>query len=178
MTEDARYLTLARITRPRGNRGEVLAENLAGGVDRFAQVSKVRAVLPGRPALELGIDSAWEHKGRLVLKFEGVESIDDAERLRHAEVRATREQLGPLPEGEFYFDDLVGCSVVDLDSGSEVGTVTGIDEPPGGALLFTIEDGRGGELMIPFANEICREVDVEAKRIGVRLPEGLAELKV
>ncbi len=177
MKEDAEHVTLARITRPRGNKGEVAAENLSDGLRYFAKGGRLQAVLPDRTMLEVGIDSAWEHKGRLILKFEGFETISDAERLRFAELKVRKDALETPPEGEYFLDDLIGCRMVDQDSCRELGTVADVYEPPGGLPLFSVEDSDGKELLVPFAREICREVDVESKRIAVCLPAGMEDLK-
>ncbi len=177
MQADAEYLAVARITRPRGNRGEVVAENLAGGLRCFFPGTAVRVAGPQRPECIMHLDRAWEHNGRLVLKFAGVDTIADAERLRLAEVRADRKALGPLQAGEYFLADLVGCTMVDAGSGREIGVVADVYDPPGEVLLLSVRDGRSKELLVPFASEICCEVDVGSKRIAVRLPEGLEDLK-
>ena len=178
MKEDDEYLTIARITRPRGNRGEVAADDLVGKMRYFERGRNVRVALPSCARLELEIERAWEHKGRLILKFAGLGSISDAERLRLAKVQVRRDSLEPLPSGDYYFDDLVGCSLVDDATGREVGSVAEVYEPPGGVLLLSVVDDKQRELLVPFANEICQEVNIEAKRILARLPDGMEELKV
>ena len=177
MKEDAEHVKLARITRPRGNKGEVAAENLSDGLRHFTVGGRVQAVFPDRTFLELRIVRAWEHKGRLILKFEGFDTISDADRLRFAELRVRKDALEPLPEGEYFVDDLIGCRMVDHDSSRELGTVADVYEPPGGVLLFSVEDGDGKELLVPFVKEICREVDIDSKRIAVSLPAGMEDLK-
>ena len=177
MKEETEYLTLARITRPRGNRGEVAAENFADGLRRFTQGTKVEALLPNGTPLELGIDRAWEHKGRLILKFSGFNTIGDAERLRFATLRVKKSALESLPEDEYFLDDLIGCRMVEQATGREIGTVSEVFEPPGGVLLFSVEDSEGKEMLVPFANEICKEIDIAAGCIEVRLPEGMEDLK-
>jgi 16S rRNA processing protein RimM len=177
MKEDAEYLTIARITRPRGNKGEVAADDLVGNMRFFESGGKVEVVLPNRARLELEIERAWEHRGRLMLKFAGVGTIPDAERLRLAEVQVRKDSLEALPEGEYYFDDLVGCSLVDEATGRELGSIAEVYEPPGGMLLLSVVDEGKQEMLVPFANEICREVDTESKRVLVRLPDGMEDLK-
>lgn len=177
MKEDAEYVKLARITRPRGNKGEIAAENLSDGLRHFTVGGRVQAVFPDRTLLELTIVRAWEHKGRLILKFEGFDTISDADRLRFAELRVRKDALEPLREGEYLVDDLIGCRMVDQDSSRELGTVADVFEPPGGVLLFSVEDSDGKELLVPFAKEICREVDIASKRIAVSLPAGMEDLK-
>lgn len=177
MEEEADYLTLAKITRPRGNRGEVSAENLTDGLRGFAKGGRLEAQLPNRVPFEVEVEEAWEHNGRLILKFAGYDSIAAAEGLRFAEVRTKRASLEPLPEGEYFLDDLIGCRMIDQAGGRDVGIVAEVYEPPGGVLLFSVEDDRGRELLVPYADEICLEVDIEGKRILVRLPEGMEDLK-
>jgi len=109
-----------------------------------------------------------------VLKFREVDSISAAEELRGCKVRIPEDELGPPPEGEHYLDNLVGCCVVDAESGREIGIVEEVLEP-GGSLLLDVR-GEKGQILIPFVDEICREVSEEKREIRVRLPEGLEEL--
>ena len=178
MKEGSEYLALARILRPRGNKGEVAAENLSGGLRYFAPGRTAEVALPNRERLELEIDSAWEHKGRLILGFVGFDSISDAERLRGGVVEARRGDLEPLPDGEFFLDDLVGCSMVDEVTGRGLGLVEEVYEPPGGVLLLSVVGESRKEMLVPFVTEICRDTDLQARRITVRLPAGMEELKV
>ena len=177
MKEETGSLVVAKIVRPRGNKGEVAAENLVGGLEPFAEGRELDVFLPDQTHLELQVERAWEHKGRLILKFEGIGSIGDAERLRFAEVRVAKADLPELPEGEYYFDDLVGCTLVDEDTGEVLGSIAEVYDPPSGTLLLSVIDKDRKEMLVPFVDEICRDVDIEAKRIVVRLPEGMDELK-
>ncbi len=176
MKEDEKYVTIANIIRSRGNKGEVAAKNQAESLLRFEVGKTVEVVLPDRTQQKLTIENAWEHNGRLILKFAGVDSISEAELLRRAEVRVLREELGESPKGEYFYDDLIGCRMIEHGSGRELGEIRDIYEP-GGTLLFSVIDTDGKELLVPFANDICLEVDTESKRIQVQLPEGLEELK-
>ncbi len=161
--------------RPRGNRGELLAESYSSRVDRFSRLQEVTLFPPGgrgegRAAV---VESAWWHQGRLVLKFSGVDTISQAEALRDHEVSIPASERAELPEGEYYRDDLVGCEVAERETGKVLGRVTGWQDS-GGAPLLVVEGG-GGELLIPFAASIC--VAIEAgRRIEVALPEGLKDL--
>lgn len=177
MREGAGHLTIARITRPRGNKGEVAADDLADSMRCFEPGRIVAAALPNGTERQLCIERAWRHQGRLILKFSGVGSISDAEQLRLAEIVVGRESLAPLADGEYYLDDLVGCSLVDEDTGRKLGSVANVYSPPGGVLLISVVDEERKELLVPFANDICREVDLAARRISVRLPDGMEELK-
>lgn len=176
MKEEEKYVSIARIVRPRGNKGEVAAENRADSALRFAAGKAVRVVFPDGNGRLFTIANAWEHNGRLILQFAGVDSISAAETLRGCEICIPRGELGEAPEGEYFYDDLIGCRMVEDGSARELGEIRDIYEP-GGALLFSVIDEQGKELLVPFADDICLDVDTAARRIRVRLPEGLEELK-
>ena len=104
------------------------------------------------------------HGDHLILKFQGVDTISDAEKLAGAEVAIPFEQRAELPEEEVYQSDLVGCEVFDA-TGRSLGVVTDFQETGGTPLLQV-----GNDLLIPFAKEICTKIDLENKRIDVNLP--------
>ena len=159
------WVTVAVLGRTRGNRGEITAMSLSGGVERFRELGEVYV-----GETELRIEDAWEHDGRLILKFQGIDSIAAAEELQGAEVRIARQRRAALPEGEFYQSDLVGCEVFD-PQGGRLGEVAAWREG-GGSGLLELDNG----LLIPFARAICVEIDPAARRIVARLPQGLREL--
>ncbi len=78
-----------------------------------------------------------------------------------------------LPEGEYYYSDLVGCLMVDCGSGEPVGIVTGWEEAGGAPVLLEVN---GGDILVPFAAAILKNIDLAARRIEVELPEGLKDL--
>ena len=168
------YVALAKIFKPRGNRGEVAARDLCDDPDRFDGNAVVSLLYPNGLREERTIENAWYHQGRLILKFAGVETITDAENLRGCEVQIPYEDLGPPPEGEYYDIDLIGCEIVVADTGRFIGAVADLWESGGQPLLEVRRDDK--EILIPYTPEICLRVDTEAKRITVRLPDGLEEL--
>lgn len=172
---DAGYVTVARVIRSRGNRGEVLAEDLSGGSGRFVEGKRFSLLGPPGERQELILETAWPHQGRLVLKFRGVDSISQAEALRDWKVQIPATERGPAPEGEFFYEDLIGCRMLDAGDGREIGTVEAVLEP-GGTLLLEVRGVAGGELLVPFAKEICVEIAPQRREIRVRLPEGLEDL--
>lgn len=155
--------------RPRGNKGELTAVSLSSKPDRFAHLTKVHLFGDGS---EYTVERVWDHDGTLIFKFAGVDSINDAEKLKGAEVRVPFEERVPLDEGEYFQSDLVGCEVRDLASNRLIGRVTGWEEY-GGPALLEVDDGR---LLVPFVKAICPEVDLAARVIRVQLPEGLEDL--
>ncbi len=163
-------MTLAVLTRAWGRRGEVAAISLTGGPERFEALERVSLFDPDgggpRPA---EIESVWPQRGQLIFKFRGVDTISGAESLAGCEVRVPMEQRAELSGDEFYHSDLVGCEV--FERGEKLGVVRAVQEY-GGPALLELDTG----LLVPFARAICVEIDVQARRISVELPEGLKEL--
>lgn len=120
------------------------------------------------------VEEVWAHQGRLVIKFDGVDTIEEAERFRGFEVCVPRSERLPVEEGSYPLADLVGCRVERL-TGDAVGSVEGWMES-GPSILLEVRSPDGDEILVPFAGSICREIDLAAKLIRVELPEGLIEL--
>ena len=166
------WVAIAVLTRPRGNRGEMIALSLSDSPGRFESLSRVFLFRDGEENLgEYSVERAWWHDDRLVLKLSGVDSISAAEVLEGCEVRVPLSERAPLTEGSYYQSDLVGCDLIDMASGAPLGRVTGWEEY-GGPKLMEID----GDWLVPFTPEICPVVDLERRRVEVRLPEGLREL--
>jgi len=138
--------------------------------------------LPGGARRELKLNDFWQHKGRLVMKFAGVDSISQAEELTGAELQIAHAERATLEAGDTYVADLIGCVAVASEgdgAAAEIGTVGDVIFGAGEAPLLIIRQESGGrtrELMIPFAEEYIGRLDLEHKRIEMRLPEGMLEL--
>jgi 16S rRNA processing protein RimM len=162
-------VAIGRIDRPQGRRGEVVVTPFSDRPDRFPKLERAFVPGPGGTLRELAVTSRWPHKGRWVLKVEGVDSIDDADGLRGLELRIGEEELAPLPEGSYYDHQLRGLEVVDADSGERLGVVRGLIETGGVPVLAV--DTAGGESLIPLAERFVRQVDLASGRMLVRPPE-------
>jgi 16S rRNA processing protein RimM len=201
-----KWVALARILRARGNKGEVAVELLTDFPQRLKDLREVflgdgasdgeRGGAPRRVAVkEFWVDR--NHAGQAVYWFEQCASISDAEKLRGLDVLIPFEQRVVLPVGQYFVEDLVGCSVFELPSEAAAGAprltsspclmseapaligsvvdVQAIGEEQAGTPIVVV-DVRGGELLIPLAEDICRRIDVVGRRIEVVLPEGLRDL--
>ena len=166
-------ISVARIARPQGHRGAVIADLLTDFPERFAKLGKVYVKGADGRLLALDLENSRLHKRRVVLKFAGYDSIDRAEELRDARVMITHDQLVELPEGAYYDFDLIGCEVV-VAAGQRLGRVEEVQNY-GAAPLLVVRDGNR-ELLIPLVLSICVEIDTEQKRIVVNPPEGLLDL--
>ena len=114
---------------------------------------------------------------QVILKFAGVGSISEAEQLVGDDVMIPSAERQQLPGGMYYLGDLLGCRVINYEQ--EIGHVADWEDT-GGGLLLHVEPidkaAAGDEILIPFAEEICSKIDVAARVIEVRLPEGLLGL--
>jgi 16S rRNA processing protein RimM len=167
-------ISVARIVRPHGRRGEVVADLLTDFPERFARLDAALIRKSDGNLLTLKIESSRLTAGRIVIKFSGVESIDDAEQLRNALLQVTREQLVPLPADTYYDFELIGCQVMTGD-GQPLGRVSNVHRY-GAAPLLVVVDEEKVERLIPLAQSICREIDIAGRRILVEPPEGLLDL--
>jgi 16S rRNA processing protein RimM len=173
-------VSLARIVRPQGRRGEVRAEILTDFPERLLALRE--ALLwdgHGEPRPAAIASCRLEPSRQVaVFHFEGSHSIEDAEKLAGLEIQIQIADRLPLPAGSHYISDLVGCEVFEWASHSPLGRVRDV-QPTGektpGTPLLVVETAQG-ELLIPLAAAICREIDTKAHRIAVVLPAGLAEL--
>ena len=179
MTPTDDFLTIGRVVKTHGRRGEVVAEILTDFPDRFQAGSEL-LLLDGTAVETRQVEASNFHKARMIVKFAGCDSIAAAETLVGREVVIPKSSRRALPPGAVYLADLVGCAVRE---GSELlGAVEAVREmdetgESGAPVLLQVRTAQG-ELLIPFAAEICRQVDVESREIQVSLPEGLRELTV
>ncbi len=197
------FVTLARVLRPHGRKGEVAAEILTDFPERLASLREVY-LWDGKSARRVVVRSCWlsqSRGGQAIFHFEGCDSISDAEKRRGLEVQVPLAERVALPAGRYYVTDLIGCKVFQREAqdakerkeakekhprpscsspaslasfASQLGRVRDV-QFTGAAPLLAVETPHG-ELLIPLAEEICPRIDVAAQRIEVVLPDGLLDL--
>jgi 16S rRNA processing protein RimM len=176
------WVHLARLIRPQGRRGEVLAEILTDFPQRFAELHN--AFLwrgDNLPVTLIAIEQSWLHKGKVVLKFALVDSIAAAEVLRGAEVVIPREERVPLEADAVYISDLIGCRLADRHSGghpssSILGTIRDVIRQDKTADLLIVAGTDGSEYEIPFAKAYVVKIDLAGRLLEMDLPPGLLEV--
>lgn len=161
------------MVKPQGRHGEVAADILTDFPERFAERRRVFALDESGERRGLRVEDFWPHKQRVVLKFEGVETIGDAETLVGCEIQIPRQQRAALEEGAEYLEDLAGCEV--RAGGQLIGTVADVQFGAGEAPLLVVRSAKR-EFLIPLAAAYLRCMDTAAKRIEMELPEGMLEL--
>ena len=191
-SEPVDWTVLAHLLRPQGRKGELLAELLTDFPDRFDAGARMYLAPPEFSgsvdgAREIAVAGHWlpvgRNHGRIVLSIAGVDSIEKAEAIVRLDVVIPTEQRVELDEDAEYISDLVGCVV--YDGVVAVGTVTGVEFPSTAdgsrrleqaAPLLTVAGDDGDEILIPYVQAFLVSLDAEAKRIEMKLPEGLIEI--
>jgi 16S rRNA processing protein RimM len=178
LSKPPEFVAIARIVRPQGRRGEVLADILTDFPERFAERRNLwLSAEDGSARRDCILQEYWLHKGRVVLKFSGVESISDAEALTGMLVEISSKDRSQLEQGSVYVSDLVGSVL--LDSAAEparrIGVIEDVRQVAGAAPLLVVRNA-GREYEIPFAQEYVKHFDSSEKRIEMKLPEGMLEV--
>ncbi|WP_239461312.1 ribosome maturation factor RimM [Occallatibacter savannae] len=191
------WVWLARIKRTQGRKGEVFAEVLTDFPEKFAERRKLWLLKSSSAAAsdisadaqEITLQHHWMHKGGVVLHFAGIDSISAAEQLAGCVVAIPRSERARLDEGDVYIGDLIGCTLIDVVRSEPVliGVIEDVDRSAGPVPMLVIRPelhdrkspsakAAGDEILIPFAKDYLRRVDIESKRIEMALPEGLVDL--
>ena len=184
---DQQWVTLARVVRTQGRKGEVLADLLTDFPERFQTQPDIflRSPAKGEPRAAV-VESSWmptgRSAGRIVLKLAGVDSISDAELLAGAEVQIPAAERVSLADGTYYVSDLIGCRMT--NRGDEIGTVSDMHFPQDtagrriedAAAIFVVERANGDEILIPFASAFVRRIDTASRTIDMELPDGLLQM--
>jgi 16S rRNA processing protein RimM len=182
MTASEGWVWLGRIKRTQGRKGEVFAEILTDFPEKFSDRRRLW-LLPADSSSqvaprEVELVHHWLHKGGVVMHFAGVDSISAAEKLAGIIVAIPRAERAALDPDEIYIGDLIGCMLVDVAAvePAVVGEIEDVDRSAGPVPLLVVRAASKSEILIPFAKEYLRRMDLEAKRVEMALPEGLTEL--
>jgi 16S rRNA processing protein RimM len=166
-------VTVGRVARAHGRYGHVIVNPETDFPEsRFRRGSVLHAWKDGR-LVTLTIEAVRFHQGRPILDLRGLTTITDAEALAGAELRVPVAELTPLPAGQFYHHDLVGCRVATGD-GMVVGEVARVESGSHGSRL--VVEASGSEVLVPLARDICVRIDPVAREIVIDPPEGLLDL--
>jgi len=165
-------VAVGRLYKAWGIRGELGAEIYSSHPGRAEKLKDVVLELADGKTRPARVERVWWHGGRPVFKFEGIDSISDAERWTGADILVADSERQMPEEGAYSHADLIGCVL--WNRNEKVGVVRAVEDYGGGPLLdVKLEDGR--DVLVPFTLTICKEIDVAAKNIRAVLPEGLLD---
>lgn len=164
---------IARAVKPRGLKGELVAELLTDFPGRFEAVQELVLVSPGGERTIGRLENYWFQNDRVVLKLAGYDDVEAAKELVGVEFAVPESERVRLPSDHYYDWELEGCTV---KVGSEsIGKVQSVIRT-GGTEILAIADENGKESLIPLVDSIVVEIDAAAKTIVVDPPEGLLDL--
>ncbi len=171
------WITLAVVIKTQGRRGEVAVELHSDVPDRLRQDMRLWALQKDGQRRKVTVEDLWPHKSFLVIKFQDIETISDAQSLVGAELQLPRSERAELEPGWTYLSDLIGCTV--FDGQREIGEIEDVQFGAGEAPLLVVrnrEQAAGLPNEIPFAEAYLEKLDLERKQVRMKLPEGLLEV--
>ncbi len=161
------YFAVGKIHRAHGIRGDVSVEMWTDRIDRFEVGNQLWSLKDGEP-YPLVIQVVRKSTRGLIIKFEGMATRDDAEKLAGAEIAVSMEDRGAPEFGTYYVSDLIGCRVV-CDDGRELGRISEVISQPHHDLYLV--DGQYGEIIVPVVREFIQEIDIDQRCVIVRKME-------
>lgn len=165
---------IGKIAGAHGIRGDMLLLPLTDFPERFLEMTRLELSLPGRPLQSLKVTrlEPYEGKNTFFVHLEGVNSRDDAEKLKGASVSVAKDERVELEEDEYWLDDIIGIEVVDASTGESLGRVSEIIQT-GSNDVYVVNTPDGKEKPIPATGEAILSVDVAGGTMTVNIPEGL-----
>ena len=140
---------------------------------RFEKGTELLITRGNQVVKEVTVESYRTHKNNLLVKFVGIDSIEEAEKLKNLQIKIDSENIGELEENEFYFHEIIGCEVFD-ENGKSLGEITEI-LTPGANDVWVIKSQNGKEILIPYIEDVVKKIDVENKKIDIEVMEGLID---
>lgn len=165
-------LRVGVISSTHGVRGEVKVFPTTDDKNRFKQLKDV-ILDTGKDYLTLEIESVRFFKQMVILKFKGINNINDIEKYKGKDLLVTRENAVPLAENEYFIYDIIGAEVF-LEDGTEFGTISEV-LATGANDVYVVKDTNGKEVLLPVIDDCVKEIDVEEKKVTVYLMPGLLD---
>jgi 16S rRNA processing protein RimM len=165
-------ITIGRVLRPHGVKGEVKVEPLTDHAGRFRELQRVFLTSPGGKQQERAVRSVRYFGDSPVLLLEGYDGPEDARELNGWLVQIPEDEALPLPEGQYYWFELIGMQVTS-ETGERLGTIVDIF-PTGSNDVYVMQVG-AKEIYLPATKEVIRHVDRKAKRMVIHVLDGLLD---
>ena len=167
-------LKVGKIVNTHSLKGEVKVISSTDFEDqRFEKGTELLITRGNQVVKEVTVESYRTHKNNLLVKFVGIDSIEEAEKLKNLQIKIDSDNIGELEENEFYFHEIIGCEVFD-ENGKSLGEISEI-LTPGANDVWVIKSQNGKEILIPYIEDVVKKIDVENKKIDIEVMEGLID---
>lgn len=164
------YLEVGQIVNTFGIKGQVKVVPFTNDIERFDELRKVY-IVNRKNRKEVEIENVKYHKNMVLLKFKGLDKIEDVEIFKNCYLEIDRKDGKPLEEGEYYIIDLIGLDVY-TDEGTHLGKVDDIYNT-GSNDIYVVKDELGKQILLPYIDDVIKEINLESHKIMVHLIEGL-----
>lgn len=141
--------------------------------ERFKKGSKLLITRGNQLIREVIVESYRNHKNFLLVKFEGIDSVEEAEKLKNLQIKIDSDEVGELEENEFYFHEIIGCQVFD-ENDRNLGEIIDI-LTPGANDVWVIKGEEGKEILIPYIEDVVKQIDIINKKVNIEVMEGLID---
>ena len=141
--------------------------------ERFKKGSKLLITRGNQLIREVIVESYRNHKNFLLVKFEGIDSVEEAEKLKNLQIKIDSDEVGELEENEFYFHQIIGCEVFD-ENDKNLGEIIDI-LTPGANDVWVIKGENGKEILIPYIEDVVKKIDITSKKVNIEVMEGLID---
>ena len=141
--------------------------------ERFKKGSKLLITRGNQLIREVIVESYRNHKNFLLVKFEGIDSVEEAEKLKNLQIKIDSDEVGKLEENEFYFHEIIGCQVFD-ENDRNLGEIIDI-LTPGANDVWVIKGEEGKEILIPYIEDVVKKIDITNKKVNIEVMEGLID---
>ncbi|MCH5210055.1 MAG: ribosome maturation factor RimM [Oscillospiraceae bacterium] len=171
--KDMELLEVGKIVNTHGLRGEVKVVPWTDYPEVFEDIEYVY-IKRRNESERLNIKGIKYQKNNLIIKFEEIKDIDEAQKYKNQVIYAEREMLGELPEGVYYIADLIGLEVV-TDEGEKIGVIADVFNTGSNDIYDVKREGKKN-LLLPVIDEVVLSIDIDSKKVTVHMMEGLDEL--
>ena len=167
-------LKVGKIVKTHSLKGEVkVISSTDFEEERFKKGSKLLITRGNQLIREVVVQSYRNHKNFLLVKFEGIDSVEEAEKLKNLQIKIDSDEVGGLEENEFYFHQIIGCEVFD-ENDKNLGEIIDI-LTPGANDVWVIKGENGKEILIPYIEDVVKKIDITNKKVNIEVMEGLID---
>lgn len=164
------YFEIGQIVNTSGLKGIVKVNSFSNDIRRFEKLSKV-LIEKNKKLTEYMIEEVRYSKNQVLIKFRGIDTIEEAETFKNCYIKIKREELEELPEDTYYIVDLIGINVY-LEDGILVGKIIDVF-PTGSNDVYVIKREENTDLLIPAIKDVVKIINIKEKKMIINLIEGL-----